>query len=78
MRLAWWSASAGIVLGLVRAGWTLWNTDAGSPTTNLRDAPLLLVLGFLLVCLWIALRPEMITELLSKLLGDVLPLFEAQ
>lgn len=73
--LAWWSASAGIVLGLVRTGWSLWHAEVQSPSMHLRDLPLLLVLCLLLLCLWIGYRPQATVNLISDLFHNLLPLF---
>jgi NADH:ubiquinone oxidoreductase subunit 2 (subunit N) len=73
--LAWSSASAGIVLGLVRTGWWLWHTKVPSPSVHLRDLPLLLVLCLLLLCLWIGYRPQATVNLISDLFRNMLPLF---
>lgn len=73
--LAWWSASAGIVLGLVRTGWSLWRAKVQPPSVHLRDLPLLLVLCLLLLCLWMGYRSQAIVNLISDLFRDLLPLF---
>jgi hypothetical protein len=73
--LAWLSASVGIVLGLVRTGWSLWHTEEGSAPGQFRDLPLLLVLCLLLLCLWIGYRPQATLGLISDLFHHTLPLF---
>ncbi len=71
--LAWLSATAGIVLGLVRTGWSLWYAEAEPSSEPLHDLPVLLVLCLLLLCLWIGLRPQATARLLSDLFRDLLP-----
>ncbi len=72
--LAWLSATAGIVLGLVRTGWSLWHAKAAPSSEPLHDLPVVLVLCLLLLCLWIGLRPQATVRLLSELFRDLLPL----
>ncbi len=71
--LAWLSASAGIALGLVRTGWSLWQTKVQSPSRHTHALPLLLVLGLLLLGLWIGYRPQATLNLISDLLSHWLP-----
>jgi len=71
--LAWWSASVGIVLALLRTTWSLWHAKAQSPSGKLRDLPLLLVLCLLLLCLWIGYRPQTTVDLISDLFRHSLP-----
>jgi hypothetical protein len=73
--LAWLSASVGIVLGLVRTGWSLWHTEEESAPGQFRDLPLLLVLCLLLLGLWIGYRPQVTLGLISDLFRHTLPLF---
>jgi hypothetical protein len=73
LALAWLSASAGIVLGLIRAGWSLWHAQVKPPVTHLRDAPLLPVIFLLLLCLAIELRPQTVAALLSESYQSLLP-----
>jgi NADH:ubiquinone oxidoreductase subunit 5 (subunit L)/multisubunit Na+/H+ antiporter MnhA subunit len=73
--LAWWSASAGIVLGLVRTGWSLWHAKVQPPSVHLRDVPLLLVLCLLLLCLWMGYHSQAVVNVISDLSRDLLPLF---
>ena len=77
LHLAWLSASMGIALGLVRAGWSLWHAKAQSPAGRLHDLPLLLVLCLLLLCLWIGLHPQDVMGRISEWLRDLLPTFHS-
>jgi formate hydrogenlyase subunit 3/multisubunit Na+/H+ antiporter MnhD subunit len=73
LRLAWLSASLGIVLGLVRSAWPLWHTEAESNADPRADLPLLLVAALLLAVLWAGLQAQGMAEWLEQLFRGVLP-----
>jgi len=77
LHLAWLSASMGIVLGLVRAGWSLWHAKAQPPARRFHDLPLLLVLCLLLHCLWIGLHPQDVMGQISEWFRALLPTFHS-
>ncbi len=72
---AWVLASAGIALGVIRTGWSLWHTQAKPPAASLRYLPLLPVIGLLCLCLWIELYPQRVLALLSESYRSLLQLF---
>ena len=71
--LAWLSASAGIVLGLVRAVWSAWHSELRFPIGRSYDLLLLLVLGLLLLCVWIGLFPQVALDLIADWVPRVVP-----
>ena len=71
--LAWLSASAGIVLGLVRAVWSAWHSELRFPIGRSYDLLLLLVLGLLLLCVWIGLFPQVALDLIAEWVPRAVP-----
>jgi formate hydrogenlyase subunit 3/multisubunit Na+/H+ antiporter MnhD subunit len=67
-------ASAGIALGVIRAGWSLWHTQAQPAVTSLRNMALLPVIGLLVLCLAVELYPQRVVALLSESYQSLLPL----
>ncbi len=72
--LAWLSASAGIVLGLVRAVLSLWNTKVQSSSGRARDLLFPLLVCLLVLCVWIALHPQATVSLIPGSLRHLPPL----
>ena len=73
MLLAWSSASAGIVLGLVRTVRSLWQMKVRPPSKYAPGLLLLLIACLLLVCLGIGLHPRGTLGLLQHLLPFSMP-----
>jgi len=71
--LAWLSASAGIVLGLVRAVWSAWHSKLRFPVGRSYDLLLLLVLGLVLLCAWIGFFPQVTLDLIADWVLRVAP-----
>ena len=73
LRLAWLSASLGIVLGLARAIWRLWLSEAEPNADPRADLPLLLVGVLLSLVLWVGLWPQGVPALLEDLFAGTRP-----
>jgi formate hydrogenlyase subunit 3/multisubunit Na+/H+ antiporter MnhD subunit len=72
--LPWLSASSGILLGLVRTYGSLWRAEPRPDRRDISSLHLLLILGLFLLCIGLAVRPDLVRSRLGSSLASTLSL----
>jgi hypothetical protein len=65
---AWRISAAGILIGLVHTSWRLWRDQGRSSAGRMRPASLVLAVCLLLLCLFLALSPQVVAGWVSELM----------
>ena len=65
---AWQISSAGVLIGLAHTSWRLWRDQARSSARRIRPMPFLLAVCLLLLCLYLALSPQVLPTWVAGLM----------
>jgi len=65
---AWRISSAGVLIGLAHTSWRLWRDQVRSSAGRIRPVPFLLAVCLLLLCIYLALSPQVVSNWASSLM----------
>jgi len=65
---AWRISAAGVLIGLAHTSWRLWRSQVRSSGGHIRPVPFLLAVCLLLLCLYLALSPQVVSGWVSGLM----------
>jgi hypothetical protein len=65
---AWRISSVGVLIGLAHTSWRLWRDQVYSSAGRIRPAPFLVAVFLLLLCLYLALSPQVVAGWVSTLM----------
>jgi hypothetical protein len=65
---AWRISAAGVLIGLAHTSWRLWRDQVRSSARRIRPVPFLLAVCLFLLCLCLALSPEVVQGWVSGLM----------
>ena len=65
---AWRISSAGVLIGLAHTRWRLWRDQVRSSAGRIRPVPFLLAVCLLLLCIYLALSPQVVSNWASSLM----------